>query len=582
MTQPDRRLFLKFLGVGLTGAAAGCGSLGPLAQARGPMPFAVAGAPGAGALSFTPIRPSDADRLVLPPEFESHVITLWGDPLPSGKGRFGYNADYTAFLPLSADGREGLLWVNHEYVSILDPEDGECGVYTETFPLVMGREATLDDQLHDIGASVLHLRHASDRWTIVDSPRTRRIDVTTPMRSSGPALQHVRDLRGTLGNCSGGLTPWRTVLTCEENYQKFVPDDVNTAGRGTTGGRFGRRSEDFGWVVECDPADPAFVPVKHTMMGRFRHENVTLHATPGAPVVAYMGDDRTNGHVYRFISRDRYTGPSSAHRGSLLASGRLFAAVFNGDGTGEWRELAEHTRLAPNPEAVMPEIPHGAGTLGQVYSDIGAIVTDAFRAANLIGATPTGRPEDLEVHPFDRSVFIAFTDRATAAGSPFTNVHGEIVRLVEEGDGTGTRFTWMRWKAGGTQADEKGGDVFAAPDNLVFDRAGNVWVITDIRSDRLNGDERYTTFRNNGMFVVPTTGPQAGRAFQFASGPCESELTGPSWTPDESTLFLSVQHPGSAHGMRKDASAAPRGSNWPSDRTGTPPRPGVVAIRRKS
>jgi len=126
-----------------------------------------------------------------------------------------------------------------------------------------------------------------------------------------------------------------------------------------------------------------------------------------------------------------------------------------------------------------------------------------------------------------------------------------------------------------------GGDVFAAPDNLAFDRAGNMWVITDIRSDRLNGDERYTAFRNNGMFFIPTAGAQAGRAFQFASGPCESELTGPSWTPDESTLFLSVQHPGSAHGIRTDAAAAPRGSNWPEQRLGAPPRPGVVAINRR-
>jgi secreted PhoX family phosphatase len=218
-------------------------------------------------------------------------------------------------------------------------------------------------------------------------------------------------------------------------------------------------------------------------------------------------------------------------------------------------------------------------TLGQVYADPGAIVTDAFRAANLIGGTPTGRPEDLEVHPVDGSVYIAFTDRATAAGSPFTNVYGEIVRLVDEDGGAGSRFSWMRWKAGGPEA--AAGAVFAAPDNLAFDRAGNMWVISDIRSDRLNGDVRYTAFRNNGMFFVPTSGQDAGYAVQFASGPCESELTGPSWTPDETTLFLSIQHPGSAHGIRMREADAPRGSNWPGERPGDPPRPGVVAIARR-
>ncbi len=94
--------------------------------------------------------------------------------------------------------------------------------------------------------------------------------------------------------------------------------------------------------------------------------------------------------------------------------------------------------------------------------------------------------------------------------------------------------------------------MFAAPDNLSFDRAGHMWMVTDIKSSKLNSDAHYTAFRNNGMFFVPTSGPAARRAFQFASGPCESELTGP-WTPDEMTLFLSVQHRGSAHGMRTGA-----------------------------
>jgi secreted PhoX family phosphatase len=544
------------------------------------MPFARGDAVSGGGPSFTPVQASDADRLLLPPEFDSRIVALWGDTLPGGRGRFGYNADFTAFLPLSPDAREGVLWVNHEYVSVFDEEDGECGIYTQTFPLVMGREPTLEDQLTDIGATVLHLRRTGAEWQIVDSRLTRRYDVNSRMRASGPALQKTPTLTGTLANCSGAVTPWNTILTCEENYQKFVPDDVDTSGRGSSGGRFGRPSADYGWVVECDPFDPTFVPVKHTMLGRFRHENVALRAMTGAPLVAYMGDDRTNGHVYRFVSRDRYAGPAAAHRGSLLSRGRLAAAVFHADGTGEWRELDERTRLAPNDGAPAPPIPRGAATLGQVYEDLGAIVTDAFRAANLIGATPTGRPEDVEVHPLDGSVYIAFTDRATAPGSPFTNVYGEIVRLVDEDDGTGRRFAWMRWKAGGTDADAAGAG-FAAPDNLAFDRAGNMWVITDIRSDRLNADARYAAFRNNGMFFVPTSGREAGRAFQFASGPCECELTGPSWTPDETTLFLSVQHPGSANGIRMTAADAPRGSNWPSDRPGAPPRPGVVAVGRR-
>ena len=118
------------------------------------------------------------------------------------------------------------------------------------------------------------------------------------------------------------------------------------------------------------------------------------------------------------------------------------------------------------------------------------------------------------------------------------------------------------------------------PHDLAFDPAGNLWVVTDITAARLNDDARYTGFRNNGMFFVPTSGPGAGVALQFASAPCESELAGPSWTPARDTMFLSVQHPGEGYGIRGAGVAAPRGSNWPGGRANDPPLPAVVAIRQ--
>ncbi|MSO83275.1 MAG: DUF839 domain-containing protein [Acidobacteria bacterium] len=570
----DRRRFLQFLGAGFSGVAS-AHLLEPLLDARGRMRLPQPG----GGFSFTPIQPTSRDDLVLPPGFIYDVVALWGDRLPGTNARVGYNADYTAFFATTPDGGEGLLFVNHEYVSL--PEAGEIGVYLQTFPDAMGRAPRIEDQMHDVGASVLQIRRdARQRWNVVASPLTRRYDATSRMRASGPALQRAGDVGGTLANCSGCHTPWNTVLTCEENFQNHVPEAVDTSGRGRVGGPFERNGAHFGWVVEIDPLDPEWTPVKHTMLGRFRHENVAIRAEADRPVIAYMGDDRTDGHVYRFISEGRYVPGGATHRGSLLARGRLFAAVFHPDGAGEWRELAPATPLRPNPRSSIPAVRAGATTLGQVYADLGAIVTDAFQASNLIGATPTGRPEDVEVHPLDRSVYIAFTANATAPGHLFPNLYGEIWRLEEEGDGTGTRFTWMRWRAGGPNDPAQEGRVFAAPDNLSFDPAGNLWVVCDITTVRLNADERYTTFQNNGMFLVPTSGSEAGIPRQFASAPCEAELTGPSWTPDRQTLFLSIQHPGESYGMRTAALAPPRGSNWPGGRLNDAPRPGVVSIRR--
>ncbi len=301
---------------------------------------------------------------------------------------------------------------------------------------------------------------------------------------------------------------------------------------------------------------------------------------PTRQVIAYLGDDRTNGHVYKFVSAARYVPGSAANKG-LLADGRLYSAQFNADGTGRWIELAPGTTLNPSPGSQMPTVPTGATTLGAVYGTQGNILIDAYRASNLAGATPTARPEDVEVHPADNSVFIAFTANATAQNSLFTNIYGELVRLVESsGDGTGSTFTWQRWKAGGPNNEALAGHVFAAPDNLSFDKAGNMWVVSDISSANLNGgNANYTAFKNNGFFFIPTSGANAGTAFQFASGPCECELTGPSWTPDEQTLFLAVQHPGELSGTRKGSVAAPRGSNWPRGGTSAP-LSGVVVIQR--
>jgi len=566
VTARDRRQFLKYLGAGLTGACAG--GLGPLAAADGPAPSF---------LPFDPIRPTTRDDLVLPGRFTYDLVAEWGDPLPGTNARFGYNADFTAFIPMP-DRQEGLLFVNHEYVSL--PEPGEFGVYPQTFPLVMGRASTIADEMHDVGASVLHVRQGEDgRWQVIASPLTRRYDAQSPMTASGPALQKVGDIGGTLANCSGCHTPWNTVLTCEENFQDYVPGPVDTSGRGRVGGRFRQDGSHFGWVVEIDPLDPAWTPVKHTMLGRFRHENVAIRLDAGAHAVAYMGDDIVNGHVYKFISDRRYVPGAAGNRGTLLSSGRLYAAVFNADGTGEWRELAGSTPLRPNRRSAHPSIPRRATALGHVYTNPGAIVTDAFHASNLIGATPTGRPEDIEVHPIDRSIYIAFTSEATAPGHLFPNIHGEIWRIKDDAGGDATRFTWVRWKAGGPNDPGQRGRVFAAPDNLSFEPAGHLWVVTDISTSRLNADVRYTTFENNGIFFVPASGPDAGMALQFASAPCEAELAGPSWTDDRQTMFLSVQHPGEAFGMRTAAMGAPRGSNWPGSRAGQPPRPAVVSIR---
>jgi secreted PhoX family phosphatase len=137
---------------------------------------------------------------------------------------------------------------------------------------------------------------------------------------------------------------------------------------------------------------------------------------------------------------------------------------------------------------------------------------------------------------------------------------------------------------------------FANPDNLAVDRSGNIWMTTDRAGVNGSAD----VFGNNGCWVFAATGPMAGEAQLFATGPMECELTGPCFDRDEHTLFLAVQHPGEDNGIHQPGQEeiqsyvlrdrdggrfeqlrrVPLGSNWPANRPGAVPRPGVVAIRR--
>ena len=571
----NRRAFVK----GLSAAALLPGLHEPLAllaRTQGPVSPATLG-------GFDAIAPTDADDLVLPEGFRYDIVLKWGDPFTASGETFGYNNDFIGVFPLR-DGEEALLVVNHEYISLAFL--GDAALYPATFEMLRGRVPTVDDYKLDVGVSTVRVRRdgSTGAWLpVLSDALNRRINARTPCRVDGPAspLFGTSLVEGTFDNCAGQTTPWSTALSCEENFQNRVPEAVDARGRFTRGGPFDLPGGHYGWVVEVDPYDPGSTPVKHTALGRFRHENVGLRVQGGAPVVGYMGDDRPGGHVWKFVSDEAYRPGDTATNRGLLSSGRLYAARFNSRGRGEWRLLDVSTPLDPNPSPRDPKpvIPRGARRLGDVYWSQGAVLMDAYQAANAIGATPSGRPEELEVHPGDGSVFIAFT---ASSGRPglWENAFGQVWRIREQGnDPRAARFRWERFAVGGPADASRAGRVFVAPDNLLFDRRGDLWLATDIASAQVN-EEEYRSFKNSGLFHLPVNGSRPTVVQQFASLPCESEPTGPAFAPGEQALFLSVQHPGERHGVRVDAGQSPRGSNWPHRRLGAPPQPAVVAIRR--
>jgi secreted PhoX family phosphatase len=565
-----RRRFLTFLGAG--SAALAAGSAGAPTGA-GDMPaiggVSEARAAQASRLSFTPIEPTGDDEVVLPAGFKYDVLRKWGDRVTEDAD-YGYNNDFVAYFPIDAlDGgqnsQDGILWINHEYPDpkwVSEYEDSERE--TEKSPEQIAQEKAV------VGGSIFRVRRQGDTWSFVeDDQYNRRIDATTPMDLTGPAagadeVQGADEAIGTLANCGGGVTPWNTVLTCEENYQDYygertlqdepgsseddAPNELKTdmSYRWFDDTDNAQPPEHYGWVVEIDPFDPESKPRKHTWLGRLRHENAAVTLSESGKVVVYTGHDQEDQRIYKFVSSGTFDANDRETNFDLLTDGMLYVANF---ANGRWVPLDYENN--------------------QVFSDNGFasqadVLVRAPEAAALpleagsedpVG-TPLDRCEDIEVAP-DGAVYAALTNN-TKHG----NFYGQILRITEDGgDAEAEEFAFEVFATGGPQTG------FASPDNLAFDPNGNLWIVTDISSSRLDKGI-YETFRNNGAFVMPAG---SGRdVYQFASGPVESELTGPFFTPDGSTLFLAVQHPGEE---TKDTNEPT--STWPD---GDIPRPAVIAI----
>ncbi|MEB3326682.1 MAG: alkaline phosphatase PhoX [Synechococcus sp.] len=648
------------------------------------------------------------DRVLVPEGYRADLIAVWGDRLAAG--RLGFNNDYLALLPLAADGgsERALLSINFEYISPVPWAAGYQEAVGTPLPLQTLQQAlasagggidasnlAADDPLRkliesvaraamaDLGIGVVELERGSDGWRRLGGSRyERRIEGLSGLGKgeqalgcSGPAaavFRHSQPLGysdglgeriiGTFANCGGGTTPWGTVLSAEENFQSQVPEAVYADGSATApaarpfrwdgsrldglGNPFGLAGNKYGWMVEFDPREPTRAAVKHSLLGRFRHEAVAVVARPGEPLVVYSGCDRHGGHLYRFVSAGVVRDPGDPANSKLFETGRLEAARLESDGSGQWIPLEASTPVRPQPPSHYERfdwqqptvLPHsdrqrsggeavGSDSelkaycrryrkLGDLYPcrgqdaaaqlrQQGAILIDAHLAANAAGASACPRPEDTDIDPTYGDLLIAFTaagrdqsgssDPAIFRGPKGQNLwpHGWVMRLSDGDGGRGARFRWRMVALGGVPWE--GGLGFSNPDNLAFDPAGNLWLVTD-----RPGSASLDVFGNNSCWLLPRAGSGAGQALCFAIGPVECELCGPCFDAGARTLFLAVQHPGEGQGVRQgkalEAQAhslvdrggqrfeqlrwVPIGSNWPSGVPARPPRPGIVAIRR--
>ena len=585
-----------------------------------------------GALTFKPIPPNELDTFIVPNGYDNAVVIRWGDPILPGapafdvdhqtarkqSAQFGFNNDFLAVLPLGGD--RALLVSNHEYTN-----------EELMFPGFTSLDALTVEQIRVAmaahGMSVVELERVgrTGQWRPVRGrrlPYNRRFTMLeTPFAFTGPVAGSAR-LRtaadpagrsaiGTLNNCSGGVTPWGTVLSGEENFNQYfvggdgapaalkpslarygistttrVPDDSRRWDRAQERFDLAKHPNEahrFGWIVEVDPHDPRSTPRKHTALGRFKHEGANVIVAGNGQVVAYMGDDERFDYLYKFVSERSYRPGDRRHNLTLLESGTLYVAKLTGDSPGE----IDGSGTLPSDGAfdgtgVWIKLVSGSRSFVPGMSAID-VLTFARLAGDAVGATKMDRPEDVQPSLLTGKVYAAMTNNTNRGlptypgvdeANPRTaNKHGQIFELVEDrGDNTAESFRWSLPIVCGDPADPStyfaGYDKSAVspiscPDNVTFDRAGNLWIATD--GNALGS--------NDGLFATAIEGPERGHLKQFLTVPPGAETCGPFITGDEKSVFVAVQHPGEITGATQENPA----STWPD---GDYAKPAVVVTWR--
>lgn len=328
---------------------------------------------------FTSILPQgQMEQMVLPRTHNWQMLIQAGDPLMSGGTMPGSN-DFTGYVPIHGSSTHGYLSIS-----------------TEAIPG---------------GVTVLEVQYNSfmEKWLVLDG---NAVDMT--------ALSDT-NVDPTVRNCSGGVTPWNTIITCEELVSTTDLD--------------GDGYMDWGWSIEIDPATHSVVdhdqdgrPEKLWALGHFRHENAGFAQDS---MTVYEGEDATtNGFLFKFV----------AHEKMRLDSGELYVLHQVGP-IGNWIRIPNATQWERN---------------------------HTVQLADSLGGTDFFRIEDVEVHPVTGEVYFASTAMS------------RVYRFQDNGDSISGFGTFVDYGNYPIYSEHDTTQVLQSyPDNLVFDGDGNLYVAQD-------------------------------------------------------------------------------------------------------
>ncbi len=468
----------------------------------------------------------------------------------------------------------------------------------------------VDIEMAAHGGAVVEVRRDNGKWQVVgNSSYARRIDANTPMEITGPAAGHPRlktsadptgrRVLGMINNCAGGITPWGTWLTCEENFHGYfhgqlperIPRRAITAAMAfpatgmpgansttaLTCSRSRTRPNRFGWIVEIDPFDPNSTPKKRTALGRGKHEGAAGVINADGRYVIYSGDDERFEYVYRFVTAARVDRVNPQANRDILDDGVLSVARYNADGTVDWLSLVHGQGPLTADERLRK--PSRCGDRTRRAADLRRCDQDGPSGGR------RGQPDHAEslcrAHQQQPAQTRADRRRQSACGQSVRTHHRND---PAGGDHAAATFHWEILVQCGDPAVAEVGATFSTgttangwfgmPDNVAFDSQGRLWVATD-------GNSRKRTGRTDGLWGVETEGPGRGTSRHFYRVPVGAELCGPCFTPDDETLFVAVQHPGEGESAGVDSTFEEPATRWPDFKPDMPPRPSVVAITRR-
>ena len=581
---------------------------------------------------------------------------------------FGLSA---AGLPSATSVDRGLLAMNHEATT--DENRSSFFLHANGGTSALPRPASeVDKELAIHGVSVVEVRKTGAAWaTVQASAFNHRLTTLTEIDLAGPAAGNAlmvtrfsttgTKTRGTLNNCGTGKTPWGTLLTGEENWAGYFTRPVgDNAARGndksvTALNRYGRAegaasrhgwesagaddkyarwinaktgvsvdgSDDYrnelngmGYIVEIDAYDKTKVAKKRTGLGRFAHESAAFgRLTAGQPVAVYQGDDSRGEYIYKWVSTANWDAADAnpadrmATGDKYLNAGKLYAATFASDGTGQWVELSITT-------------PAIAAYATYAFADQADVVVNARLAADAVGATKMDRPEWCSTNPANGEVYFAltnnsnrrvepsgssqmapdsanprvYTDIKGASSTQQGNPNGHILRIKEGAAGNAAlSFTWDVYLFGAESSASPGavnlsnltGDQdFSSPDGLAFSPStGICWIQTDdgAYTDVTNcmmlaalpgqvgdGEKKTLTYPRTagGPLTVDTyvgKPATANTLKRFLVGPVACEITGLCETPDGKALFVNIQHPGESTSQANIGDPTRYTSHWPGN-----------------